>query len=468
MSARATGAAAGRAGRGAQGAAARARAAEAVAQVLAGRSADQALDEALVGLPAGEVPLARALCYGTLRWAPRLRALVGRLLHRPLPRREVTVEAMLLVGLHQLLHLRVPDHAAVAATVAAARLLGRPRAAPLVNAVLRAAQRRRPELEAAPREGGATPELRWAHPAWLVERLRRGRPQAWEAILEAGNRPPPMTVRVNRRRLDREAYRERLAAAGLAARPCAHAPEGLVLERPVPVEGLPGFAEGLASVQDEAAQLAARLLVPEVGAGPGMQAPSRRVPGMRILDACAAPGGKAAHLLELEPGLELVAVERDPDRLALLRGTLGRLGLEAHTVAGDAAEPADWWDGRPFQRILLDAPCTGTGVIRRHPDIKLLRRPGDVAALAREQARLLEALWGLLAPGGRLLYVTCSVLPEEDEQVVETFLARCPEAQALPLEVPWGRPAGPGRLILPGESGMDGFYYALLAKEAAR
>ncbi|RMD80777.1 MAG: 16S rRNA (cytosine(967)-C(5))-methyltransferase RsmB [Gammaproteobacteria bacterium] len=452
----------------------------ALARVLAGRSADRALGELLE--PPGEGPerargigpppaanriadraadraLTRELCLGALRWAPRLRALLPGLLHRPLPPREGLLEALLLVGLHQLLHLRIPDHAAVAATVEAARLLGRPRAAPLVNAVLRAAQRRRAALEAAWRDPAAPPELRWAHPAWLVEALRRGRPQAWEAILEAGNRPAPMTLRVHRGRLDREAYRARLAEGGLAARPCRHAPEGLVLERPVPVEGLPGFAEGLVSVQDEAAQLAAGLLLPE----------GRPARGLRVLDACAAPGGKAAHLLEGRPGLELVAVERDPGRLERLRGTLARLGLEARLVLGDAAEPGGWWDGRPFHRILLDAPCSGTGVIRRHPDIKLLRRPEDVAALVRAQARLLEALWPLLAPGGRLLYATCSVLPEEDEEVVSAFLARHPEARALPLPVspqaPWGRPAGPGRLILPGEEGMDGFYYALLAKE---
>ncbi|MBK1727741.1 16S rRNA (cytosine(967)-C(5))-methyltransferase [Halorhodospira neutriphila] len=318
----------------------------------------------------------------------------------------------------------------------------RQRAAGLVNAVLRKLRRQPPP----PPADEAT---RYALPGWLAERLRRAWPADWPALAEAGNAHPPMALRVNLRRTSREAYLAELARCGLAAQPGAVAPEAVVLEAPCPVEQLPGFREGRVSVQDEAAQLAAALLDPR--------------PGERVLDACAAPGGKTLHLAERCPEAAITALDRSARRLRQVADNLARAGAEAERLAADAAEPGRWWDGRSYERILLDAPCTGTGVIRRHPDIKWLRGPDDAGRMAGAQRRLLEALWGLLAPGGRLLYATCSILPEENEAVAAAFLADHPEARLGPAPAA-GRPTGHGWQILPGEAGMDGFFYACLER----
>ncbi|HHO68322.1 MAG TPA: 16S rRNA (cytosine(967)-C(5))-methyltransferase RsmB [Gammaproteobacteria bacterium] len=392
--------------------------------------------------------LAQELTYGTLRWYLRLDPLARQLLQRPLKTRDRDLHALLLVGLYQLLYMDTPAHAAIHATVEAARALGKGWAAGLVNGVLRNAQRRGAEvLEALDPD----PAIRWAHPAWLVEALRRDWPGHWQDILEANNARAPMFLRVNVLRCSRDAYLEQLAQAGIAARPVAGLAAALRLERPVAVDALPGFHEGLVSVQDAAAQRAAPLLAPR--------------PGERVLDACAAPGGKTAHLLELEPNLaELVAIDREPARLERVRENLGRLGLAASLVAADAADPDAWWDGRPFDRILLDAPCSASGVIRRHPDIKLLRRCSDVDQLAETQQNLLNALWPLLAPGGILLYVTCSVLRQENSAQLERFLATQADADSQALSPGWGRAAGAGRQVLPGDDGMDGFYFACMNK----
>jgi 16S rRNA (cytosine967-C5)-methyltransferase len=261
-----------------------------------------------------------------------------------------------------------------------------------------------------------------------------------------------MTLRVNARNPGRDAYLRELASAGIQAAPTRWSPDGVVLRDPVRVDDLPGFRAGQVSVQDEAAQLAAPLL--------------DALPAQRVLDACAAPGGKSAHLLERVAGIELVAVEAEAERLITLRDTLQRLGLTATVIGGDAADPGAWWDGRAFDRILLDAPCTATGVIRRHPDIKALRRPTDVAATAALQARLLDALWSLLQGNGKLLYATCSLLPAENQDQIRSFLGRRPDAVVLPIETEWGIPTDPGRQILPGQGDMDGFFYALLQKRA--
>jgi 16S rRNA (cytosine967-C5)-methyltransferase len=397
----------------------------------------------------GECGLVKALCYGTLRWQPRLAILLARLVKRPLKRRDRDLEALLLIGLYQLTALRVPAHAAVAETVEAARTLGKPWAAGLVNGVLRGFQRAEPELLAA---ADADDEGHFAHPRWYIERVRREWPADWQAILTANNAAPPLTVRVNRRRAERTAMLRELTAVGLAARPCRYAPEGIVIETPVDVHALPGFAAGLLSVQDGAAQLAAGLL--------------DLAPGRRVLDACAAPGGKTCHILEREPDLaELVAVDCNAHRLARVRENLDRLGLEAKPIAGDAADPADWWDGKLFDRILVDAPCSGSGVIRRHPDIKLLRTPAEVDAAATLQAKVLARLWPLLAPGGMLVYVTCSIFAVENVARAQAFVAAHRDARAHAIAVAWGRPVGAaGRQVLPGEEGMDGFYYACIEK----
>ncbi|HEX5421303.1 MAG TPA: 16S rRNA (cytosine(967)-C(5))-methyltransferase RsmB, partial [Gammaproteobacteria bacterium] len=353
--------------------------------------------------------------------------------------------ALLRVGLLQIERLRIPDHAAVAATVAAAPLLGLSRAKGLVNAVLRRFLREREALAALLPEA---PAALYSHPQWLIDLLERDWPEDWRRLLEAGNAQPPMWLRVNLARTTRDAYRERLAAAGLEASCSDRAPGALLLAEPCPTASLPGYAEGFVSVQDAAPQLAAALL--------------DLAPGQRVLDACAAPGGKTAHILESCPGVaELWALDRDPARLVNLRDNLDRLGLDARLMPADAAEPALWWDGRLFDRILLDAPCSALGVIRRHPDIKLLRTPDDIERAAVRQAALLAALWPLLAPGGRFVYATCTLARRENREQIEAFLAAHNDAQA---------PEAPAALhleIASGEANMDGFYYACMDKQQA-
>ena len=430
------------------GALTRALAARAVAAVLArGQTLDTALETLLGGtdqdvrhLPDRDRAQVRALAFGAVRSHHRHRALLKELLDRPLKPGDCTLEALLSVGLFQLADPEQPDHAAVSATVAATRLLGLERAAGLVNASLRRYQREAPGLLDRLR---ADPAGWYSHPAWLLDRLRADWPDHWQEIAAANQRHPPLWLRVNRNRASVRDYAARLAAElGLSATPLPGFPDALKLESAVPVERLPGFAEGQASVQDAASQLAAQLLAPEQG--------------MRVLDACAAPGGKTAHLLEYAGGqLDLTALDISGSRLTRVESNLRRLGLRATVLVGDATEPATWWDGRPFDRILVDAPCTATGVIRRHPDIKLLRRVEDVPGLVSRQRLLLERLWPLLGPGGKLLYSTCSLLRAENQELVADFLA----AGAAQLEP---GTTGPGLQLLPGDRDTDGFYYALM------
>jgi 16S rRNA (cytosine967-C5)-methyltransferase len=429
----------------------RAAAARAVAGVTQrGRSLDETLPAALERLVGADRALAAHLAYGSLRLYPRLDRWVGQLLARPLPERDAQVHALLVVGLLQLEETRVPDHAAVAATVEAVRRLGRAQLAGLVNACLRRWLRERDALKA---RVARAPEVVHSHPRWWLDLLARDWPRDWEAVVAAANVQPPLWLRVNVRRSSRDAWLTRWIETGGAATPWAPAPEALRIEAAVEVEALPGFAQGEVSVQDAAAQLAAGLLAP--------------VAGMRVLDACAAPGGKTCHLLERYPGIDLTALDVAPARLDRIKDNLARLGLEARVLAGDASEPAGWWDGQPYQRILLDAPCSGSGVARRHPDIKLLRRPEDIEALAGRQREMLDALWPLLEPGGRLLYATCSIFRAENASQATDFLGRHSDARAIDLGEPgWGRRAGPGRQILSGEAGLDGFYYACLTKPA--
>jgi len=416
-----------------------------IAGVLAGRSLAEGLPAAAVA-PADRALLAE-LCHGTCRWHPRLDALLAQLAPKPFKSRDADVRALLLVGLYQLVAMRVASHAAVAQTAEAARALGKPWAVALVNAVLRRFLRDRAAIEAAVADD---PVATHAHPAWLIDALSAAWPADWPAVLAAANARPPMTLRVNRQRDSVESARARLAASGFAAATLLHAPVALVLERPADVAELPGFAAGQLSVQDAGAQLAAPLLDVR--------------PGQQVLDACAAPGGKTAHLLETCPDAAVTAIDLDERRLDRVRENLTRLGLAARVAVGDASSPSGAWADQRYDRILLDVPCTATGVIRRHPDIKLLRRAGDVAALAARQARILDAVWPLLEPGGILLYVTCSLLPQENHQQIDRFLARQPDARPLALDAAWGRPAGIGRQTLPGEEDMDGFYYARLTR----
>ena len=428
--------------------ASRAAALEVLVEVLRnGRSLTEVLARKTGPLPPRERALARAICFGVLRWLPRLDALLAQLVARPLRRRDTDVRALILIGLYQLIYTRIPAHAAVSETVAASNRVAKPWARKLVNGVLRNFERNKTQLLASVDQGT---EAALAHPRWLLERIRNAWPTVWRRILEENNRQAPMTLRVNRLQAEREHYRLQLLRLGALAHPTPHTDHGLTLERPIESDRLPGFHTGAVSVQDGASQLAPGLLASQ--------------PGNRILDACAAPGGKAADILERTKQVHLVALERDQTRLRQLTNTLQRLKLQAQTRCADAARPAQWWDGKPFDRILLDAPCSATGVIRRHPDIKLHRRPEDLNGLIARQRALLEALWPLLAPGGLLLYATCSVLPEENEQQIQCVLETHPDAVSRAIAAEWGHSLAHGRQILPGQDGMDGFYYALLEK----
>ncbi|WP_458378855.1 16S rRNA (cytosine(967)-C(5))-methyltransferase RsmB [Pseudomonas chlororaphis] len=432
-------------------------AAKALTSVLNGKaSLNSSLPTLLDKVEARDRGFTQDLAFGTARWQPRLAALAAKLLQKPFKAADADVEALLLVGLYQLLYTRVPAHAAIGETVGCADKLKKPWAKALINAVLRRAQR---ESEALFAELERDPVVRTAHPRWLQKSLKAFWPEQWEAICAANNAHPPMILRVNRRHQSRTAYLQLLSEAGVAAKPCVYSQDGIVLDEAADVRSLPGFAEGWISVQDEAAQLAAELL--------------ELAPGQRVLDACCAPGGKTCHILEVEPALAgVVAVDLEAKRLVRVQENLDRLGLNAELIAADGRDTAAWWDGKPFQRILLDAPCSATGVIRRHPDIKLTRQADDIAALATLQGELLDTMWSTLEVGGILLYATCSTLPTENTEVIEAFLARTPGARELDIGGQLGQPPAGlkqphGRQLLAQEGGHDGFYYAKLIKIAA-
>jgi 16S rRNA (cytosine967-C5)-methyltransferase len=404
-----------------------------------------------VGLPQvrdADRRYAQEICYGVLRWHLRLEAVLAQLLRKPIRKNDRELHTLLLVCLYRLVYMRAPDYAVVNSAGQLVRQMGKGWASGLVNGVLRNFLRRRDELLQGADE---TVVGRHAHPSWLIDRVQQDWPEDWTQVLAAANERPPMSLRVNSGRVQRSEFIRRLTDAGLAARPDPLVDCAVRLGTPRPVTELPGFENGDVSVQDVGAQLAAPLL--QAG------------PGHRVLDACAAPGGKTGHILESAPALaELVAVDLDADRLDRLRQNLVRLKLSARPLCGDASTPAQWWSGRSFDRILLDAPCSGTGVIRRHPDIKHLRREADLDTLTERQRSLLAALWPLLAPGGRLLYVTCSILKQENERQIAAFLAAQPDAEEEVIRAPWGRARPSGRQILTGEGDMDGFFYARLRK----
>ncbi|WP_176508445.1 16S rRNA (cytosine(967)-C(5))-methyltransferase RsmB [Pseudomonas urethralis] len=427
-------------------------AARALAAVLSGKaSLNSSLPAQLDKVDERDRGLTQDLAFGTARWQPRLDLLAAQLLQKPFKAADADVQALLLVGLYQLFYTRIPAHAAIGETVGCADKLKKPWAKGLLNAVLRRAQREGEQLLAGMERD---PVVRTAHPRWLQKSLKAFWPEQWEAICAANNAHPPMILRVNRRHHSRDAYLELLAEAGVAASACQYSRDGIVLAEACDVRGLPGFTEGWVSVQDEAAQLSADLL--------------ELAPGQRVLDACCAPGGKTCHLLEAEPGLaHMTAIDLEAKRLTRVRENLDRLQLDAELIACDARDTASWWDGKPFQRILLDAPCSATGVIRRHPDIKLTRQAEDIPALATLQGELLDALWPTLEVGGMLLYATCSSLPTENTEVIDAFLARTPGARELDLATEAGLRQPHGRQLLAREGGHDGFYYAKLIKIAA-
>ena len=425
-------------------------AAQAITQVVrTGSNLPDALDGLLQRIPAGrDRALAHAMAYGVLRWYWRLDWLLSQLLEAPMKPRDTDIQACLLLGLYQLTEMRIPDHAAVGESVKLAGQLKKPWAKGLINGVLRNFQRRQDELLS---DLERDPVARSAHPRWLLQQLQQDWPQDWETIIEANNANPPMTLRVNPAHYPRAAYQDLLRENGIQSQAASHTEFGVTLAQPVGVEQLPGFSRGAASVQDAAAQLAAQLLDSQ--------------PGERVLDACAAPGGKTAHIGERQPALgELLALDISEERVQRLNENLDRLGLSASSCVGDATRPDGWWDGQPFDRILLDAPCSASGVIRRHPDIKLLRRTEDLRQLTQTQAQILTALWPLLKPGGMLLYATCSVLPQENSQQLERFLATQTDARLKPIRADWGHEQHAGRQIFPGEDGMDGFFYACIYK----
>lgn len=413
------------------------------------RSLSDCLDNELPKLTiARERALAQAICYGVLRWLPRLQALSSQLLSKPLKEKDIDIQIVIFIGLFQHLYLRIPPHAATAETVEITRFLKKEWASSLVNAVLRNFQRQQAALIATIDQEVTA---RWAHPEWLLQRLQTDWPHHWEAFAQANNTQPPLTLRINQRCLSRATYLQHLQTAQLSAILTPQTENGITLEQAIEVQYLPGFEQGWFSVQDAAAQWAAPLLDVPAGA--------------RVLDACAAPGGKTTHLLERYQIGQLVALDQQPARIALLKANLQRLRLTADVHCADARQPATWWDGQPFERILLDAPCSGSGVIRRHPDIKWLRQPEDMIQLKWQQATLLSALWPLLAKGGKLLYVTCSVLMEENNLQLQQFLATHHDGYEIKLPEGWGHPLPVGRQIFPGgRDNTDGFYYACLSK----
>ncbi len=419
-------------------------AAEVVSRVLAGHSLDAELAatwQSESALTAQERGAVQDLSYGVLRHLGFLDAILGQLLNRPPT--DVLVRHLLQVALYQLLHSKAQPYTIVDHAVPACAQLGFPLAKGLVNAVLRNFLRRRKELETA---AAATDAGRYSYAPWWITKLAMQFPQNYRDILEAGNARPPLTLRVNRRRITRDDYLEMLEAAAIAARPVGR--HGVIIEKPRPVAQLPGFSAGLVSVQDAGAQLAAELL--DVA------------DGMRVLDACAAPGGKTAHLLELAD-LDLTAVDIDAERLQRVTDNLARLSLRAHLRQADAGQPEHWRNAGSFDRILADVPCTASGVVRRHPDIKWLRQQSDIKAMVVRQARILDTLWQLLGSGGKLLYATCSVFAEENNRQVEQFIARHHDARQLSLPLlADGLKQIDGQLL--PDAAHDGFFYALLEK----
>jgi 16S rRNA (cytosine967-C5)-methyltransferase len=436
-------------------ASARSVAAYAVARILReGVTLEAALQDALAAAAATLGPSVRSLAYGAVRGYYRHEAILGRLLSTPVRSLDFLVRALLSVALFELEDARTPEYAVVDAAVKTAKSTDAVRAAGLVNAVLRRYLRERKTIDA---DIASKPAERHAAPIWLADRLRADWPVRWTQLLAAGDVQAPMWLRVNPRHATAEEYLQELRTSGIGARAQHRVPQALMLDSPCDVHELPGFAEGWVSVQDLAAQCVAF--------------PLQLAAGQRVLDACAAPGGKTALMAEREPDLaRLVAVDIDSKRLARVQENLARGNLRAELIAADAGAPGAWWDGVPFDRILLDAPCSALGVIRRHPDIRLRKSPSEIDKLPFVQARLLASAWAMLAPGGRLVYVTCTVTRSENRDVIAAFLQGTPDASIVPAEA-WdhwpgfGEADDFGRQILPGEAGADGFYYAALTKQ---
>lgn len=419
-------------------------AAQAVEQVLEqGQSLSNVLPPLQQKVSDKDKALLQELCFGVLRTLSQLDWLIGKLMSRPMAGKQRVVHYLIMVGIYQLLYTRIPPHAALAETVEGAVAIKRPQLKGLINGVLRQFQRQQEELLSE----FSRSEIRFLHPSWLLKRLQKAYPAQWEAIVEANNQRPPMWLRVNRVHHPRDGWLALLEEAGMKGFTHPAYPDAVRMETPVPVHALPGFEEGWVTVQDASAQGCITFLDPKNGE--------------QILDLCAAPGGKTTHILEAAPEAQVLAVDVDEQRLSRVYDNLKRLGMKATVKQGDGRYPAQWCGEQQFDRILLDAPCSATGVIRRHPDIKWLRRDRDIAELAQLQSEILDAVWPHLKTGGTLVYATCSVLPEENSQQIKAFLLRT--ADAVLSET--GSADLPGQQNLPGAEEGDGFFYAKLIKK---
>ncbi|ETX12190.1 RNA methyltransferase [Marinomonas ushuaiensis DSM 15871] len=403
------------------------------------------------------IPLLKELCFGVCRQYPKLNSVALSLLSHPFEEKDTDLYATLLLGLYQLSYMNTPDHAAVNESVEACRLLNKDWATKLMNAVLRRYQREGDEIIASLE---SMPSVEYNQPKWLVKRFNKHWPDQLEEIIEASNTHPPMCIRVNESAVSRETYQTQLSELGIKSNAGEFSPSALYLRNAVRVSELPNFEEGFSSVQDEAAQLSAHILLPKSGE--------------KVLDACAAPGGKTGHLLEVAKDIELTAVELEPWRMEKIESNLERLGYSAHLICADAGDLDAWWEGEQFDKILLDVPCSATGVIRRNPDIKINRKPADINELVEIQREIVNQVWKTLKPNGFLLYVTCSLMPEENEQQIHQFLESQLDANEVPLNtinedlsIEWGIPVSHGRQLFPSLEGHDGFYYCLLQKISA-
>jgi 16S rRNA (cytosine967-C5)-methyltransferase len=424
-------------------------AAKIINEVTEGRSLSDSLEAHLSKMyDSRDKAFVQAVCYGVCRYYTQLDIILSELLEKPMNAKDSDVHALILAGLFQLRFMRLPEYAAVTETVNATAKFNKTWSRGFVNAILREYLREKAGVDAFIERDE---EAKYAHPDWMIKAVKKAWPNQWQSILTANNEHPPFVLRVNLKHGTREAYLQRLQEADLHAQPLADTTSGIVLAEPTSVDALPGFSDGDVFVQDGAAQLSADLLAIE--------------DGQHILDACAAPGGKLTHILECANNVSVVAVEKDKDRIQSINENLKRLKMHAQVICDSATDKRKWWDGNQFDRILLDAPCSASGVIRRHPDIKLLRQASDIPAFAKEQEKLLHAVWPMLKPGGVLLYATCSIFPEENADVVSHFLAEHPDAEEKKIQADWGVETTVGRQILPGMQQMDGFYYALITKK---
>ncbi len=393
--------------------------------------------------------LIQEISYGTFRWYIQLEHILNQLLEKRLKKKDSRLKHLMMIGLYQLTHMRIPAHAVVSETVETCKKIKMEWAKGLVNAILRRYIREADKLDPLLNDNET---VRTSHPLWLIEQLKLDWPDEWEKVLDANNQRPPMYLRVNQLHHDREQYLIKLKEAGIEGKATPYSSHGVLLKHAKDVDQLPGFNKGEVSVQELAAQLSVELLDLK--------------PEQNVLDACAAPGGKSAHILESQVDINsLTAVEKDPNRAKKLSETLKRLNLHAIIKISDINDLDQWWNKENFDRILLDAPCSATGVIRRHPDIKFLRTPEEVSKICELQMKLLNTLWQTLKSGGLLLYVTCSILKQENSDLIEQFITNNNDCTLKPIKVQWGVDTGYGRQILTGQDNMDGFFYACLEKK---